>query len=112
MLKGKHLPKELWGEAVATATYILNLCPTKRLNGITPEECWSKNKPSVKHLRVFGLIAYKHVPDQLRRKLDDKATIMILVGYHSTGGYKLYDPVNKSVVVSRDVVIDEMKEWD
>jgi transposase InsO family protein len=112
MLKGKHLPKELWGEAVSTATYILNLCPTKRLNGITPEECWSRNKPSVKHLRVFGSIAYKHVPNQLRRKLDDKATIMILVGYHSTGGYKLYDPVNKSVVVSRDVVIDEMKEWD
>ncbi|GAU24164.1 hypothetical protein TSUD_83990 [Trifolium subterraneum] len=99
MLKGKHLPKELWGEAVATATYILNLCPTKRLNGITPEECWSKNKPSVKHLRVFGSIAYKHVPDQLRRKLDDKATTMILVGYHSTGGYKLYDPVNKNVVI-------------
>ncbi|GAU49301.1 hypothetical protein TSUD_367130 [Trifolium subterraneum] len=112
MLKGKHLPKELWGEAVATATYILNLCPTKRLNGITPEECWSKNKPSVKHLRVFGSIAYKHVPDQLRKKLDDKATTMILVGYHPTGGYKLYDPVNKSVVVSRDVVIDEMKELD
>ncbi|GAU40628.1 hypothetical protein TSUD_190050 [Trifolium subterraneum] len=112
MLKGKHQPKELWGEAVATATYILNLCPTKRLNGITPEECWSKNKPSVKHLRVFGSIAYKHVPYQLRRKLDDKATTMILVGYHSTGGHKLYDPVNKNVVVSRDVVFDEMKEWD
>ncbi|GAU47720.1 hypothetical protein TSUD_285070 [Trifolium subterraneum] len=112
MLKGKHLPKELWGEAIATATYILNLCPTKRLNGITPEECWSKNKPSVKHLRVFGSIAYKHVPDQSRRKLDDKAITMILVGYHSTGGYKLYDPVNKNVVVSRDVVFDEMKEWD
>ncbi|GAU31071.1 hypothetical protein TSUD_322080 [Trifolium subterraneum] len=112
MLKGKHLPKELWGEAVATTTYILNLCPTKRLNGITPEECWSKNKPSVKHLRVFGSIAYNHVSDQLRRKLDDKATTMILVGYHSTGGYKLYDPVNKNVVVSRNVVFDEMKEWD
>jgi transposase InsO family protein len=24
MLKGKHLPKELWGEAVSTAAYILN----------------------------------------------------------------------------------------
>ncbi|CAJ2647569.1 unnamed protein product [Trifolium pratense] len=112
MLKGKHLPKELWGEAVSTATYTLNRCPTKRLDGITPEESWSGNKPSVKHLRVFGSIAYKHVPDQLRRKLDDKATMMILVGYHSTGGYKLYDPTNNNVVVSRDVVIDEMKEWD
>ena len=31
MLKGKHLPKELWGKAVSTATYILNRCPTKKL---------------------------------------------------------------------------------
>jgi hypothetical protein len=52
------------------------------------------------------------VPDQLRKKLDDKSTVMILVGYHSTGGYKLYDPVNKCIVISRDVVVDELKEWD
>ncbi|MCI82297.1 retrovirus-related pol polyprotein from transposon tnt 1-94, partial [Trifolium medium] len=39
MLNGKHLAKELWGEAVSTATYILNRCPTKKLEGITPEEC-------------------------------------------------------------------------
>ena len=26
MLKGKNLPKEFWGEAVSTATYILNRC--------------------------------------------------------------------------------------
>jgi hypothetical protein len=31
MLKGKHLPKELWGETVSSATYILNRCPTKKL---------------------------------------------------------------------------------
>jgi hypothetical protein len=88
---------------VSTATYVLNKCPTKRLDGITPEESWSGNKPSVKHLRMFGSIAYKHVPDQLRKKLDDKLVMMILVGYHPTGGYKLYDPTNKNVVVNRDV---------
>ena len=112
MLKGKHLPKELWGEAVSTATYILNRCPTKKLEGITPEECWSGVKPSLSHLKVFGSIAHRHVPDQLRRKLDDKSSQMILIGYHSTGGYKLFDPMNKQVVISRDVIIDELKEWD
>lgn len=50
--------------------------------------------------------------DQLRRKLDDKSSQMILIGYYSTGGYKLFDPVNKQVVISRDVIIDELKEWD
>ncbi|CAJ2677087.1 unnamed protein product [Trifolium pratense] len=112
MLKGKHLPKELWGEAVSTATYTLNRCPTKRLKGITPEECWSGHKPNVNHMRVFGSLVFKHTPDQLRKKLDDKSTMMILVGYHSTGGYKLYDPINNNVVISRDVIIDELKEWD
>jgi hypothetical protein len=95
MLNGKHLPKELWGEAVSTATYILNRCPTKRLDGITPEQCWSGVRPSLSHLKVFGSLAFRHVPDQLRRKLDDKSNQMILVGYHSTGGYKLFDPSTK-----------------
>lgn len=36
MLNGKNLPNDLWGEVVSTATYILNRCPTKRLEGITP----------------------------------------------------------------------------
>jgi hypothetical protein len=79
---------------------------------MTPEECWSGKKPSVSHLRVFGSIAYRHVPDQLRRKLDDKGNQLILIGYHNTGGYKLLDPMTKQIVISRDVIFDEMKEWD
>ena len=38
MLKGKSLPKNFWGDAVATAVYLLNMCPSKRLNGVTLEE--------------------------------------------------------------------------
>lgn len=45
MLKGKHLSNELWGEVMSTTTYILNRCPTKRLEGITLEKCWSGVKP-------------------------------------------------------------------
>lgn len=79
MLKVKHLPKELWGEIVSTATYILNRCPTKRLERITLEECWSGVKPSLNHLKVFGSIAHRHVLNQLRRKIDDKSSQMILI---------------------------------
>jgi hypothetical protein len=106
MLKGKHLPKELWGETVSNATYIPNKCSMKKLEGITPEECWSSVKRWLIHLKVFGSITHRHVPDQLRRKLDDKLNQMILVlGYHSTEGYKLFDPVNKQMVISRDMII-------
>ncbi|MCI29805.1 retrovirus-related pol polyprotein from transposon TNT 1-94 [Trifolium medium] len=46
---------------------------------------------SISHvqLKVFGSIAYRHVPDQLRKKLNDKGQQMIFVGYHFTGGYRL-----------------------
>ena len=84
MLNDRHLPKELWGEVVSTATYILNRCPTNKLEGITPEGCWSGVKPSLSHLKVFGSITHRHVPYQLRRKLYDKLSQMILVGYHLT----------------------------
>ena len=95
MLKGKSLPKYLWGKAVSTAVFILNRSPSKRLEGITPEEAWSGAKPNVSHFRIFGSLCFRHIPDQLRRKLDDKGEQMILLGYHSTGGYKLFDPKSK-----------------
>jgi len=53
MLKCKHLPNELWGEYVSTATYIMNRCTTKKLNNITPEDCWSGNKPNVNRLSIW-----------------------------------------------------------
>lgn len=35
---------------------------------------------------------------------------MILVIYLSTSGYNLYDVANKKVMISRDVILDEMKD--
>lgn len=37
---------------------------------------------------------------------------MILLGYHSTKGYMRLDPKSNQIIISRDVVIDEAKEWD
>lgn len=50
--------------------------------------------------------------DQMRRKLDNKSIQMILIWYNSIGGYKLFDPMNKQVVISRDVIIDDLEIWD
>lgn len=112
MLKCKNLPPFLWGEAVSTTSYVLNRCPTKRLDNLTPEEAWTGVKPDISHLRIFGSLCWKRVPDQIRQKLDDKGIPQVMVDYHSTGGYKLFDPQTNQVSVSRDVVIDEASEWD
>jgi len=99
MLRNFNLPKEFWGEAVSTAAYLLNIYPTKKLESVTPKETWSGSKPSVKHLRVFGCLCIKHVPNQLRRKLDKKVEQMIMLGYHNISGYRLYDCSSKKVVI-------------
>lgn len=78
----------------------------KKLEGITLEEYCFGVKPNLSHLKVFGSITHRHLLDQLRRKLDDKLSQMILIGYDSFGGYKLFDPLNKQVVI-----INELKEW-
>lgn len=37
---------------------------------------------------------------------------MILIDYYSNGGYKLFDPMNRQIVISRDVFVDELKDFD
>lgn len=88
----------------------MNRCPTKKLENVTSEEAWPGFKLNMNHLRVFGSVAYQHVLGQIRENLDDNGEMMILVGYHSTGGYKLFDVVNMRIMISRDVVIDKLKQ--
>jgi len=47
MLKQKQMPHYFLGEAVATASYLINRSPTKKLQDKTPEEAWCGVKPSV-----------------------------------------------------------------
>eukprot|EP00253_Pinus_taeda_P017055 PITA_17055 len=78
-----------------------------------PEEAWSGQKQTVTHMRVFGCVAYAHVPDQLRRKLDSKAEKCVFVGdCHESKAYKLYNPSTKKLIVSRDVQFIEDEAWD
>ncbi|OIW07849.1 hypothetical protein TanjilG_19950 [Lupinus angustifolius] len=112
MLKCKGLPHHLWGEAVTTSTYVLNRCPTQRLNNMVPEEVWTGKKPLVNHFKVFGSLCYRHIPDQIRRKLDDKGELMVFVSYNSTGSYKLLNHVTKQTVFNMDVKFDEMSTWN
>jgi len=48
---------------------------------MTPEEKFIGKKPDVSHLKVFGCIAYVHVPDEKRSKLDPKVKKCIFIGY-------------------------------
>ena len=110
MLSHAHIPKEFWAEAVNTSVYLRNRSPT---TGITPYGCLLKKKPDVSNLRVFGCITYVHVPDNQRKKLDEKSRKSIFVRYpEGVKGFKLYDPVSRKFIRSRDVKFLEKKFHD
>ena len=46
-----------------------------------PQEEWIGMNHSVPHLNLFGCVAYAHVLDELRKKLDKKGQKCIFVGY-------------------------------
>ena len=108
MLACSKLPRRFWAEALNTATYLWNRCPTHALEGITPVEMLTGNKPKVGHLKVFGCATYCHVPSDERHKLDSKSRKCIFLGYsENQKGYQLYDVERKRIVNSRDVDFNE-----
>jgi hypothetical protein len=108
MIEEKSMPKSYWAEAVRTALYIQNRIGDK----VSLYEQYFGTKPNLRHLRVFGRIAYVHIPKENRKKLDAKAEKCILVSYSDErNGYKCYNPQTKRACVSRDVVFDESASW-
>ncbi|CAD7012038.1 unnamed protein product [Ceratitis capitata] len=98
-----------WAEAVSTAAYLRNRAITKALTSSTPFEKWTGKKPCVSHFKVFGSLAIA-LDKTHKRKFQPKGKKLIMVGYSETSkAYRLYDPVAKTVIVSRDVIFVEDK---
>ena len=113
MLKEKHLLNEYWAEATNCDVYILNRCPTKAVMNKVLEKAWSGRKQGITHMRIFGCVAYAHIPDKLRKKLDSKGEKCIFLGYwEDSKGYGLYNPSTKNFVISRYVQFIEEEAWD
>ena len=113
LFKGKNVSNEYLAEAVASTVYILNKSPTKIVRDMIPQQAWSGKHHILSHFKVFGCIAYAHMPKQTRSKLDDKSEKCIFIGYdEQSKAYKLSNPITKKVIVSRDVVFKEEESWD
>ena len=92
--------------------FILNRASTKALTDKTPFEAWYGRKPSVSFLRTFGCIGHVRKTKPNLTKLEDSSTPMVFLGYaKGTKAYRLYDPSEDKVLVSRDVVFDEKAVW-
>lgn len=91
MLIDADLPNKFWGEAVVTTNYLQNRLPTSA-TGKTPYERWNSIKSNLENVHIFGSRACIQVPEQHRRKLDNKAEELLFVGYsEDTKAYRFLD---------------------
>ena len=81
MLSDANLPKKFWAEALSTAVHLRNRSPTKAVQGETPFEALTNERPDVSHLKVFGCLCYSHVTKDERQKFDTKVRKCIMLGY-------------------------------
>lgn len=113
LLLEKQIPKTFWPEAVNWAVHVLNRSPTLTVKNKTPQEAWDGVKPSVAHFRVFGCLGHVHVPTQKRIKLDTKSIKCVFLGVsENSKAYRMFDPISNKIIISRDVVFEEEKQWN
>ncbi|KFD63371.1 hypothetical protein M514_24458 [Trichuris suis] len=87
MLIDAGLSTDLWAEAIGTANYLRNRCPTKALRNVTPEEAWSGRKPNLSHLKVFGCLAMVHIRQEAAATIGRRKRFpTCLVGRYSRRG--------------------------
>ena len=61
----------------------------------------------------INIITHVHTPDQQQSKLDNKSKPCILFGVSDElKAYRLFDPVNKKIIINKDVVFEENKGWN
>ncbi|KAL2614222.1 hypothetical protein R1flu_025914 [Riccia fluitans] len=110
MLSHSSLPPEFWAEAINTVAYLVNLSPCSAVQLKTPFELWHKRVPDYSKLQVFGCVSYAHTPRENRMKLDPKAKKCYFLGYkQGVKGYRLWDPVDCKLIVSRDVSFNKAR---
>ncbi|GJZ13020.1 zinc finger, CCHC-type containing protein [Tanacetum coccineum] len=107
------LSQGFWGEAMLKTCYLLNRIPNKR-NMITHYELWTKRKPNLNYLRVWGCRVVFRLPDPKLKTLGERGIECIFVGYveHSKA-FRFYviEPNESvsinSIIESRDAIFDE-----
>ncbi len=82
LILSRNVPLKFWPLALETAAFLLNRTPHNGLNGMTPYEACTGNKPDLNRARTFGCAAYVQIPKPLRKgKLSPTARHGTMVGY-------------------------------
>ena len=96
-----------------TAVHLINRLPSRTLGLQSPIETLEKKYPEVRlktgfPVKIFGCVAYVHNLVHKNNMRSTKALKCVFLGYSSTQkGYKVYHPITRKYLLSKDVVFDE-----
>ncbi len=97
------MPCYLWVEVSNTTIYTQNKVSHKVIEKMTPNEAFKRKKPNVGHFRIFGSLAYCHIPGDTCTKLDQT----IERGYF-VGTVRLWRHIGFSFQGLKDLLSDMM----
>ena len=110
-----NVPSHFWGEAVLTATYLINRMPSRVLGYKIPSQVLLETYPHCRLIstlpaKVFGCSVFTHSYGQ--GKLEPKSLKCIFLGYSATQkGYKCYEPRSRKFIVSMDASFHEFSPY-
>jgi hypothetical protein len=115
MISYSGLSEGLWGGAMLTACFLLNIIPNKK-NKSTPYELWHKKIPNLSYLKVWGCRAVVRLTEPKRKTLGERGIDCIFIGYaENSKAYRFYVMesneyvATNSVIESRDAIFDEQR---
>jgi hypothetical protein len=102
------LPARYWADSLYTATYIINLLPTKVISAPTPYFALFGTNPSYAHLWVFECTCYLNISATTPHKVAPYSCRCVFLGYSSDHkGYRCLDLTMNRLLISRHVIFDE-----
>jgi len=102
MILENELHNNLWAEAIHTAVYLKNRCPTTSKIS-TPYQLWTGQQANLSHLIPFGTLAFHHIPKVKRTKWEKNGQQCRVVGYAGRNQYRVV--VRNKIQIVRDIQV-------
>ena len=108
LLIQSSMPVRYWSEAARTAVYLANRMPHKSAQDV-PYKRMFKTLPSIKHLKVFGSVAYTLIQGPSHKsKFEPVSKQVVHVGYSfASKAYRVLDPITGKVSDATNVKFHE-----
>lgn len=108
MLQEANLPASWWDYAFCAFLHAHNRSFTSAVPEATPHQAFTKKKPDVSLLRVFGCTAYVNVRTDKRSNIESHTMKCIFVGYApEQKGWLFYHPETRKLMSSNAAIFDE-----